>query len=58
MTRRIAVLITFALASAAVAASPRLGRYALVLEEPPVARQIASRAELNSPAAKAAAARI
>lgn len=58
MTRQIAVLMTLALASAAFAASPRLGRYALVLEEPPVARQIASRAELNSPAAKAAAARI
>ncbi|HWR54395.1 MAG TPA: S8 family serine peptidase, partial [Bryobacteraceae bacterium] len=58
MTRRIAVLMTLALASAAFAASPRLGRYALVLEEPPVARQIASRAELDSPAAKAAAARI
>ncbi len=46
------------LAAAGSAQSTRLGRYALVLEDPPLIARIGSRAELGSPRAQAALAAI
>jgi minor extracellular serine protease Vpr len=58
MRRWLVVLALLVLAVALWAAPRDLDRYALILQEPPVAAQVASRKELDGPAARSAARRL